>query len=71
MITTLPTVEKTASVINGISLILKYQQSAEFSATSDRIYFGAYCGEKMTPEDLHLMDDFGWFEEYDSWATSV
>lgn len=61
----------TSDVLHGIRLILKYQIAATFSADHDIIYFGAYKPEQMTEAELEQMDEWGWREEYDSWAKHI
>jgi hypothetical protein len=64
-----PIDEKTRSIVNGVAQILKYERSATFATEHDVLYFGSYLtSEQMTAEELQSMDDWGWFEEYESWA---
>lgn len=67
-----PTVKATAGVINGMNLILKYERDAEIAAVKDKLYFGTFgiTSKKMRPE-LLSMDNWGWYEEEESWAIHI
>lgn len=59
-------------VLDGINLILKYEPEAQLASGHDIIYFGSYeIRSKMTPEEQMLMDEWGWTEEYESWAKNI
>lgn len=59
-------------ILDGMLLIAKYDPQADFAAEHDIIYFGAYeCRSEMTPEEQASMEEWGWHEEYDSWAHYV
>lgn len=64
-------IESTADVINGILLILKYQPEAMFASEHDLLYFGSYNLEEMTEEELQKMENWGWYEEYESKIHSI
>lgn len=58
-----------ARTLNGINLILKYEPSAQIAATHEILYFGSYkTREKMTPHEQVQMEEWGWFQEFESWA---
>jgi hypothetical protein len=57
----------TKDILNGINLILKYESDATFATEHDEIFFGsADVKEAMTPEELILLEEWGWFEDQDS-----
>lgn len=68
-----PTVKATADVINGMNLILKYERDAEIAAAKDKLYFGTFgiTSKKMKPDERLLMDNWGWYEEEESWAIHI
>jgi hypothetical protein len=59
-------------ILAGIALIKKYEPNADFAASHDEIFFGAYeTREQMTEEEQQQMEAWGWREMYDSWRHSV
>lgn len=63
---------KTKQILKGVELIRKHQPNAEFAAAHDTIFFGACDNSKdMTSEDIEQLEEWGWYEEYDSWAINT
>ena len=63
--------QSTKEFLRGAEMILSTQPGADFSAEHDVIYFGGYVPEDFTSEQLDELEELGWFEQYDSWATYV
>jgi len=55
----------------GLEIIAKYEDDADFCAEHDVIYVGGEeSTENMSDEDKHKMDELGWFidEEFYCWS---
>jgi len=52
----------------GLKLIEKYEPDARIEPGHDQIWVGSYAPEKMTGEELMIMQDDGWFEDEESWS---
>ena len=63
---------KTKQVLDGIKLILRYDPNAVFSVEHDVIYFGNYSArEFMSPKEQQQLEEWGWFQEYESFGINV
>lgn len=60
-------------IINGMTLIRKYEPGAYFAAGHDEIFFGSYeeTVSKMTSEEMANMELWGWSESMDAWHFPV
>lgn len=57
-------------ILDGMNLIAKYEPDATCSAKHDVLYFGSYEDTylQMTEEERKQMEEWGWFEEEESWT---
>jgi hypothetical protein len=63
----------TEKIFKGVELIRQYDPDAEFAVGDDTIFFGAYetSSNQMSEDQLSYMEEWGWFEQCDSWAIYV
>lgn len=57
-----------SELIEGLTIITKYEPGAQVSAEHDELCAGEYNVKAMTKEDRKRMKAMGWFEQYDSWC---
>ncbi len=64
---------KTASVYDGLGIILKYDKDAEISERHDEILAGGETLNNFSQSDLDKMDKLGWFweDDEDCWTIFV
>ena len=61
----------TQEFIRGMEIILSVQPDTTIAAEHDIFYCGSYLPEEFTQEQLNELEQLGWFENCDSWATHV
>lgn len=56
--------------VGGIAIIRKYVSDPyPLDAEHEIVYCGSYeTSAQMTEEERALLESYGWFESYDSWA---
>lgn len=63
-----------SDVAKGLNIFMKYDSEGQMTTSHD-VIFASSLGEndKLTPEELALLDEAGWFfdSEVDSWAKFV
>lgn len=61
---------KAQKLVQGITIISKYESDVEMAADHDIIYCGQYRTD-FSPEDLLALESLGWFKSEDSWAIFI
>jgi hypothetical protein len=59
------------TIIKCLLIIAKYEPEAELYAQHDQIWFGEYeeIKNKMTVEELKILEDCSWVEDEGAWST--
>ena len=52
-------------LFNGLGVLLKYDPDGDTCAEHDLIYCGGVSPDKMTEEDLKILEDSGFFYDED------
>lgn len=60
-------------LIEGLSIIYKYNPDSWFGAEHDQIWAGDYTKIRQSgsKEDLDRLEELGWFEDADSYSSFV
>ena len=58
-------------VIDGLTLIEKYEPTAWIAVEHDQIWAGTYSDARMPAEDRTKMKRLGWKEDASAWSLEV